>query len=83
MSPDKEAMLRVYLWDLRAQAESKLRCLTRVQQLVDQFAVAPVARRPGLHDKLLQDLRDVVRITGTLQSVAEAALHAAETLRTE
>jgi hypothetical protein len=79
MSPDE--LLSVHLWDLRAQAESKIRCLTRVQQmLAERRQSADPADRAAKRDTILQDLADIISITKSLRSVAQAALAEAKRL---
>ena len=74
-------VLDAYLWDLRAQAESKLRCLTKVQQLVQQYQKAPDASaRAALQRQILADLTDVVTISKSLHAVSNHALDAASAL---
>jgi len=74
-------MLDTYLWDLRAQAESKLRCLTRVQQMVGDYRRALEAPSRGrLRDKILADLIDIVSISKSLHTVSNHALEAATSL---
>jgi len=74
-------VLDAYLWDLRAQAESKLRCLTKVQQLVQEYARSKDASaRAKLQTQILADLTDVVTITESMKSVSRQAFDAASTL---
>jgi hypothetical protein len=73
--------LSAYLWDLRAQAESKLRCLTRVQQLLGELDHSKdAAKREAARRKILEDLSDIVTISKSLRTLAESALEAARTL---
>jgi hypothetical protein len=67
--------------DLRAQAESKLRCLTRVQQLLGELdSSKDPAKRLAARRKILDDLRDIVTISKSLRTLAENALQAATML---
>jgi hypothetical protein len=68
------------LWDLRAQAESKLRCLTRVQQLLAVYERSDTQGRKKKRDEILKDLTDVVTISKALRSLSEEALAAARKL---
>ena len=74
-------VLDAYLWDLRAQAESKLRCLTKVQQMVGDYgrAISDTARLT-MRAKILADLGDVLTITRGLGRVSKQAIKAAEQL---
>ena len=88
-SPDRRkpelpggAVLSAHLWDLRSQAEAKLRCLTRLQQTLTEYSTAANHEsRAVKRDKILEDLRDIVTISVSLRSIAEQALAAAESLR--
>jgi hypothetical protein len=74
-------VLSAHLWDLRAQAEAKLRCLTRLQQLLAEHMRCTTAEdREEKREKILQDLTDIVTISKSLRSVAEQAFAAAEAL---
>jgi hypothetical protein len=76
-----DTALTAYLWDLRAQAESKLRCLTRVQQLLAQLEnTKDPAKRVIARTKILDDLTDIVSISKSLRTLAEDALSAAQSL---
>ena len=71
-------VLSTHLWDLRAQAEAKLRCLTRLQQqLTDYDAARSVTDRAEKHRHILKDLRDIVTISETLLDLARIALQEA------
>jgi len=73
-------VLDAYLWDLRAHAESKLRCLTRVQQMVNDYGRKNADARGDLRTKILADLTDVVTITMTMSTISRQALDAARAL---
>jgi hypothetical protein len=83
--PKKSAaadVLSAHLWDLRSQAEAKLRCLTRVQQLLDEYALQPSnANAPDQRTKILEDVTDLVTISGRLQATSAEALEAARELQ--
>ena len=71
----------MHLWDLRSQAEAKLRCLTRLQQTLSQYATSGGTQtRAVKRAQILEDLKDIVTISHSLRSVAEQALAAAESL---
>jgi hypothetical protein len=72
------ALLSAYLWDLRANAESKLRCLTRLQQELARLEHAThPEHRAAARLKIMADLNDILTISQTLRSVSEEALAAA------
>lgn len=74
-------LLAAHLWDLRAQAESKLRCLTRLQQhLVEYEAIDNDAERRKRREHILTDLNDIVTISKSLHDVAGMALQEAMAL---
>jgi predicted negative regulator of RcsB-dependent stress response len=70
--------LSAHLWDHRAQAEAKLRCLTRLQQQVAEYdAASSTTERAEKHQPILKDLRDIVTISQGLHDVARNALQEA------
>jgi len=74
-------MLSAHLWDLRAQAEAKLRCLTRLQQQLTAYEATPSAsERIEKYAHILADLTDIVTISATLHDVARLALRQAKQL---
>ena len=76
------AVLAAHLWDLRSQAEAKLRCLTRVQKMLDEYALRPSTRNaPDHRAKILEDVTDLVAISGHLQTTSAEALEAARQLQ--
>lgn len=75
-------ILAAHLWDLRSQAEAKLRCLTRVQQMLDEYALRPsTADAPDHRAKILEDVTDLVAISEQLQAISTEALEAARELQ--
>ena len=74
-------MVSTHLWDLRAHAESKLRCLATAQQQLTTLEGSSARRgRAELRRALIEELRKIVAMTATLQAVAEEALSAAKKL---
>ena len=74
-------LLAAHLWDLRAAGEAKLRCLTRVQQMLTEYGnLTDSSVRMERRTKIIEDLTDVVSITGRLQSTSAEALAAAQLL---
>ena len=75
------SVLSAHLWDLRAHAEAKLRCLTRLQQLLAEFERSTnVAERAEKREQILKDLTDIVTISRALHSVSDQALDEARRL---
>jgi hypothetical protein len=75
------AELSAHLWDLRSQAEAKLRCLTRLQQAVDAYdSCAVLEERVAQRAHILKDLQDIVAISHALRSVSDLALKSAGSL---
>jgi hypothetical protein len=73
--------LSAYLWDLRSQAEAKLRCLTRLQQELSEYErSASSIGRAGKREKIIQDLTDIVTLSQSLRSLAQEAFAAAQML---
>jgi hypothetical protein len=80
-TPPSVETLSANLWDLRSQAEAKLRCLTKLQQLLAEYSTAENAtERAQKRLKILEDLSDIVTISRSLRSVADEAFAAAEAL---
>jgi hypothetical protein len=81
-SSSASAQLSAHLWDLRAHAEAKLRCLTRLQQLVAKHdQLADKADRARKHKDIMADLADLVSISQALRAVSEEALRIARDLQ--
>jgi hypothetical protein len=80
MSSDEDAMA-AYLWDLRAQLESKLRSVTRAQQMLDEYKRAtkpePRAKR---RDKIIEHVKAAVAVTKELRIAGHDALRVAKDL---
>jgi hypothetical protein len=73
--------LSAYLWDLRAQAEAKLRCLTRLQRTLDDYCrAAQHTQTPKQRTDILTDVKDLVTISSNLQALSAEALEAAHAL---
>jgi DNA-binding transcriptional regulator PaaX len=73
--------LAAHLWDLRAQAEAKLRCLTRVQQLLAEHERSMNPKERAVkRAAIIEDIADIGAISNTLRSMSTAALRAAKRL---
>ena len=74
-------LLVTHLWDLRAQAEAKLRCLTRVQQLLAEYGrCVDLTDRARKRDEIINDVNDIAAGTSALRAAAEEAVAAAKAL---
>ena len=79
MSPTP--LLSAHLWDLRSQAEAKLRCLTRLQQMVAEYEqCSNRMERVAKRKQILTDLNDIVTISKALRETADEAFAAAQGL---
>jgi len=76
-----EDSLAAYLWDLRAQLESKLRSVTHAQQTLDEYkrATKPETRTKR-RGKIIEQVKDVVAVTKELRVAAHDALRVAKDL---
>jgi hypothetical protein len=73
--------LSAHLWDLRSQAEAKLRCLTKLQLTLAEYSACGGTQTRALkRARILGDLKDLVTISVSLRAVAEQAFAAAESL---
>ena len=74
-------LLAVHLWDLRAQAEAKLRRVTRVQQLLTEYERgANPTDRARTRQAIIKDVSDIAALSDSVRAVAEAAVTAAMAL---
>jgi hypothetical protein len=74
--------LSAHLWDLRANAEAKLRCLTRLQQLLATYDKSSnAADRAKKRKEIMRDVTDLAEIGESLRSVAKEAVKTARTLK--
>jgi hypothetical protein len=74
--------LSAHLWDLRANAEAKLRCLTRLQQLFATYdKSSKAADRAKKRKEIMRDVTDLAEIGESLRSVAKEAVKTARTLK--
>jgi hypothetical protein len=78
--PETNAFLSLHLWDLRAQVEAQLRCLTTVQRINDNLPAGGDARRAHDRGRMIADLRDILRASDAIRAVCEQALEQAESL---
>jgi hypothetical protein len=71
---EKHTPLSAALWDLRAQVEAELRCLTKVHRLHDGRADT------GDKARIIAELRDVLRINNEIRTACELAIATADEL---
>lgn len=71
-------MLTVHLWDLRAQLEAQLRCLTKVHRWVDELPGPSAAERRTRKDEIIQNLTEIRDTAGTVRDAAVSAMVSAE-----
>jgi hypothetical protein len=74
---EKHSPLSAALWDLRAQVEAELRCLTKVHRLHDGGS------EPGDKARIIAELRDVLRINNDIRTACEMAIVTADELDRE
>jgi hypothetical protein len=76
-----EQAMAAYLWDLRAQIESKLRIVTRAQQMLDEYKRATTPdTRAKRREKIIEHLKEAVGVTKELCVAAHDALGVATDL---
>ena len=74
-------LLAAHLWDLRAQAEARLRRVTRVQQLLaDYERGANSTDRTRTRQAIIEEVSDIAALSDSLRDVADAAVTAAMAL---
>ena len=73
--------MAAYLWDLKAQLESKLRSVTRAQQMLDEYkrATKPETRAKR-RDRIIEHMKEEVAVTRELRVAAHDALRVATDL---
>ena len=74
MAADARSLLTANLWDLRAQVEAQLRCLTKVQRWADEFPSLSPGGRQWRKEEIAQNLREIRTTAETVADVAEAAI---------
>ena len=80
-TPDFRELLEAQLWDLRSHAEAKLRCLTKVQELMAGYQHGRDSpERTGKVAAVVRALREIVTISVQIQNTAADALATARQL---
>jgi hypothetical protein len=65
--------LSLHLWDIRAQLEAQIRCLTKVHPTVDAWPNTNTGERIATRADLLKDFDDLVRATKLVADLATEA----------
>ncbi len=69
-------LLSLHLWDLRAQVESQLRCLTKIHRLYGQLPPPGDPKRAADLREMKKDLADVITANASVRGVATETLEA-------
>ena len=81
MAAPDVSLLDTCLWDLRAAAESKLRCLTKAQHQLMSFREATrCEERTKARNEIIAALDEILGVTDRLRVIAEASRKAASEL---
>jgi hypothetical protein len=78
--PDLPPTLPAYLWDLRAQLEAQLRCLTKIQRWVDEFSELSPRQQPGRSKEIIENLREILTTGDLVRRVTGEAIASVEGL---
>ncbi|MGE3473150.1 MAG: hypothetical protein AB7O28_22575 [Vicinamibacterales bacterium] len=76
----KPDLLTAHLWDLRAQVESQLRCITKIHRRFEALAPKGSDRRAADKQAIVSDLSDVLTMAAAVRGVCESAIEAVEAL---
>jgi hypothetical protein len=77
-----QTVLTSLLWDIRAQVEAQLRCLTKLHQRLDGLPRRTPQQRAADIEHILKDLTDIYKTHTTLEPICAEALAAAHRLKT-
>ena len=72
--------LVLHLWDIRAQLEAQLRCLTKVHRWVDDLPTTPAPDRAALKAEILQNLTEIQSTCDIVRDASANAIAAAKQL---
>jgi hypothetical protein len=75
---EPDSTLALHLWDLRAQLEAQLRCLTKVHRWVDDFPTLPAEQRAQQKREILENLEEIRSTSEIVRGIATAAISAAD-----
>jgi hypothetical protein len=65
--PDPAAILSLHLWDLRAQVEAQLRCLTTTQRVLKDYEATTLEQdRQAKRSHVSANIADMQRMNGTI-----------------
>lgn len=72
--PDTSGLFPLYLWDLRTQVESQLRCLTKIHQMYEKLPPRGDAARATQLREIEEDLKDVAAANAVIRTLSTEAL---------
>jgi hypothetical protein len=78
-----DPVLTLHLWDLRAQVEAQLRCLTTVQHKLDALPDSSATSFSADKAVIIKDLSDILAMNASIREVSQLALGQAQTLGTD
>ncbi len=67
-------LFTLHLWDLRAQVESQLRCLTKIHRMYEELPPLGDPQRGIQLRDMHKDLADVITTNAAMRGVSEEAL---------
>ena len=70
--------LPAYLWDLRAQLEAQLRCLTKIQRWVDEFAALSPPQQSSRSSEIIENLTEILTTSDVVRRVTAEAISSIE-----
>jgi hypothetical protein len=76
--PDISPTLPVHLWDLRAQLEAQLRCLTKIQRWVDEFSALSPRQQSTRHREITENLTEILTTSDLVRRIAGDAISSIE-----
>jgi len=76
--PDVPPTLPPHLWDLRAQLEAQLRCLTKIQRWVDEFSALSPRQQATRSIEIVENLTEILTTSDVVRRVAGAAISTIE-----
>jgi len=73
--------MKPILWDLRSHLETQLRCLTKVQLLLDELELQPPGQRAVDVAAIVENVDELCQIHATLKPICADALIVAGRLK--
>ncbi len=77
---DAPNLIGLLLWDLRAQVESQLRCLTKIHRMCEQLPPSGDPKRAADVRDMQKDMADVLALNASTRGVATEALEGVNAL---